>query len=115
MCIDVLLLVIVSNYYGMWRLLDGVPPPKKTKTDETIKEKNKEYEKTTRVRKFQDNWKIERTWLTYSKADNKMFCDICKRHNVTSRNIINKNTGRQSTLSVFVSGSSNVFYINKTI
>ena len=73
----------------MWRFLDGVPTPKKTKTDEIIKEKNKEYEKTTRVRKCQANWKIGRTWLTYSKAGNKMFCDICKRHNVTSRNIIN--------------------------
>ena len=58
--------------------------------------------------KFQDNWKIGCTWLTYSKADNKMFFDICKRHNVTSRNVITKNTGSQSTLSVFVTGSSNM-------
>ena len=52
----------------MWRFLDGVPPPKKIKTDESIKDKNKEYQKTTRVRKFQDNWKIGHTWLTYSKV-----------------------------------------------
>ena len=44
----------------------------------------------------------------HSKADNKMFCNICKRHNVTSRSIITKNTGSQSTLSVFVTGSSNM-------
>ena len=92
----------------MWRLLDGVPPPNKAKTDETIKEKDTEYEQTTRVRKFQDIWKIGRTWPTYSKADNKMFCDICKRHIVTSRNIITKSTGSQSMLSVFVTRSSNV-------
>ena len=83
----------------MWRFLDEVPPP------ETMKEKNK-YEKTTS--EVQDNWKIGHTWLTYSKADNKMFCNICNRHNVTSRYIIIKNTGSQSTLSVFVTGSSNM-------
>ena len=38
----------------------------------------------------------------------KFFCNICKRHNVTSRNIITKNTGSQSTLSVFVTESSNM-------
>ena len=52
----------------MCRFLDGVPSPKKTKTDETIKENNKEYEKTTRVRKFKGNWKIGRTWFTSQRT-----------------------------------------------
>ena len=29
---------LLRNHYGMWRFLDGVPPPKKTNADETIKE-----------------------------------------------------------------------------
>ena len=29
----------IISLLRMWRFLDGVPPPKKTKTDETIKEK----------------------------------------------------------------------------
>ena len=46
LCIDVLFVstepihkILLCNYYGMWRFLDGVPPPKKTNADETIKEK----------------------------------------------------------------------------
>ena len=95
---------LLRNCYGMWPFLNGVPLIRKHKPMKPQKKKKPKNMRKLLV-KFQDNWKIGHTWLMYPKADNKMFCDICKRHNVTSRNIITKNTGSQSTLSVKYHGT----------
>ena len=79
----------------MWKYLKGVPPPKKRKADDEgvsgTKAKMKKYNSSTRMRTFQLSWIHVRPWLRHDKATSKMYCDVCIKFGVNTKNYV-KNT-----------------------
>ena len=73
----------------MWRFVMGASPPpphKKQKLDSTEKkESDKLYEVNKRQCTFIQSWTSRRPWLRYERATNMMFCDMCIKHDVTSK------------------------------
>lgn len=59
----------------MWRFIDGVSQPKKTKLER--KDYHDNYDKTKRQRKFLTAWTINREWLADSEKG--MICTYCKQ------------------------------------
>lgn len=59
----------------MWRFIDGVSQPKKTKADRT--KYNDAYDKTKRQRKVLNAWTINRPWLVDTEKG--MICSYCKQ------------------------------------
>ncbi|XP_052800344.1 uncharacterized protein LOC128231490 [Mya arenaria] len=48
-----------------------------TQNDAEKKAKRQKYEKEIRERAFQPSWKVDRDWLQYGEASNKMRCQTC--------------------------------------
>ena len=78
----------------MWKYLKGVPPPKKRKADDEgvgdTKANIKKYDSSARMRTFQLSWIHGRPWLRHDKATSKMYCDVCIKFEVTTKNYVKK-------------------------
>ena len=73
----------------MWRFVMGAAPPpphKKQKLVSTEKrESDKLYEVNKRQCTFIQSWTSRRPWLRHEKATDMMFCDMCIKHDMTSK------------------------------
>ena len=64
----------LTNYTG--------PSTKKRKTDEEVKQRKQEYDRTVRVREFKSHWLKLFEWLEYHVTNSKgrMYCKICRKY-----------------------------------
>ena len=69
----------------MWRFVMGAAPPPPYKKQKLVIGKVILYEVNKRQRTFIQSWTSRRPWLRYEKATNMMFCDMCIKHDVTSK------------------------------